>query len=917
MCSYTCAHGAHTDLIESPLLTTAVAPVCQKTQEFLVHKVHGCGAVGEATVDQEQMRVAVGDVVCNDTVVGHEVEHVVESMDGVEVEDISDEMERWERVENEDAEDLVPEMEHVVESVDGVEVEDISDEMGRWERVENEDAEDLVPEMNDASEVKAQDIEVPEAKHGTGVVHEVDEGRVGSQVDGDAEEMNEGASKCGCARLKHAVAEELASKMFQATRQSPMGQVPLSQLVQKRGVYNIRKAPASVLKSMLSQVHCRAESVQFSLNGQNSMQVRTKLRKQLASELAKGTHGLAFGALHGVDDRPRADEIEKMVASFPGIDRVDWDAAPVPSGLDVGLWQAWHARHCDACTELEIDRDCYFRLVHHFLRTGFEPTEREECDVSTAVPPCRAYVDLWREEETGCKTAFDKWRTGCEGLMSPVTDVRPPLFFPLLPVVREKDRWLFVNEQVMYKIRLCMDLKSGGLNDMYEDWLFRYLGIDNVAAKVQQGDWLAAIDISRFYLRLPAGRRLRSRLWFQDPSSYARNSHDNQRRATRKLRFRQLQAVAFGLKPAPAWASVVSAELARILESFGVSVAGVYIDDLLIRARSKEELERMIKICETVCAALGLDLNDKTVGPCAPSEGIKYLGLIIRTDNCSFSACPKQCAYAADKISAFLKRGSITLKELESVAGTLTWISYAMISGRPRRNELYRAISKLKKSGAKSVSMRGGLRRQLSWWLHKLQGSAETSSFFWNKQPDTPAMVSDASGEDGWGVCTQGYHIVGHWPEHWKQSKGPGVPSMLVKEMVPPVIAILLFAAHMRGKVFCAGLDNAGVAFVVNSLSSGCSQALQLLRPLADVLATNHVSLLAGHAHRVHNKHTDALSHALNGLLWSQVAESAPVSRKNRDELHFAVLDIHRKQCMLATISIARCIDPSVSDAGR
>lgn len=99
-------------------------------------------------------------------------------------------------------------------------------------------------------------------------------------------------------------------------------------------------------------------------------------------------------------------------------------------------------------------------------------------------------------------------------------------------------------------------------------------------------------------------------------------------------------AVAFELKPAPApaYASVVvvSAELARILESFGVSVAGVYIDDLLIRARSKEELQTMIDTCHAVCKALGVDLNDKTVGPCSPEEDIKYLGLIIHTDKCTF-----------------------------------------------------------------------------------------------------------------------------------------------------------------------------------------------------------------------------------------------------------------------------------------
>ena len=126
----------------------------------------------------------------------------------------------------------------------------------------------------------------------------------------------------------------------------------------------------------------------------------------------------------------------------------------------------------------------------------------------------------------------------------------------------------------------------------------------------------------------------------------------------KRLRFRQLLAVAFGLKPAPAYASVVSAELIRILESFGVSVAGVYIDDLLIRARSKEAREGMLATCHIVCKSLGLDLNGKTIGPCSPEEGI-HLGLIIHSDSCSCSACSMQCAYARDRIAALVKRGRV------------------------------------------------------------------------------------------------------------------------------------------------------------------------------------------------------------------------------------------------------------------
>ena len=178
-------------------------------------------------------------------------------------------------------------------------------------------------------------------------------------------------------------------------------------------------------------------------------------------------------------------------------------------------------------------------------------------------------------------------------------------------------------------------------------------------------------------------------------------------------------------------------------------------------------------------------------------------------------------------------------------------------------------------------------------------------------------MVSDASGEDGWGVCTQGYHIVGHWPKHWKQSAGKNVPHMLYKELVPPSVAVLLLAKHMCRKVLCCALDNAGVAYVLNALPSGCLRSLQLLRPVADTLAANHVGLIAGHAHRAKNTHTDELSHALNDSLWSQVFASARVSRKGHDELHFAILDIRRQECMLATVSFGRSISPLASDVER
>ena len=148
---------------------------------------------------------------------------------------------------------------------------------------------------------------------------------------------------------------------------------------------------------------------------------------------------------------------------------VNWDAPPVESGINATLWKSLHARHCGKCSELTIDDDCYFRLVHHFLRTGFEPAMEEGTSLSDITPSRRAYVNKWRKEQVRCERAFKKWLKKMSNLVSEPTDTQPKVFFPLLPVVKEKDKWRYTRFATDYKVRLYMDLANGDMNDRFKD----------------------------------------------------------------------------------------------------------------------------------------------------------------------------------------------------------------------------------------------------------------------------------------------------------------------------------------------------------------------------------------------------------------------------------------------------------------
>ena len=671
-----------------------------------------------------------------------------------------------------------------------------------------------------------------------------------------------------------------------------------------RGVYNWRRASFAVIQAMLILVQCTNVVAEIPLAGRSSVHIRTELRSRLAASLAKGERAVAFAKECGFQHKPRADDPEAMINAFPGKDSIDWGADPVKSGLNTELWKFWHARHCPKCTQEQVHDQCYFKTLLHFLRCGFNMPVSKGCSACDAQPSKMAYVDKWREEEARCVKAFEKWKAESSGLMSEPVRERPKAVFPLLPVVRAKDAWRHSLNGVEYKVRLCMDFKNGGLNDMLDDWDFCYWGLESVAETVKKGDWLASIDISRFYLRLPAGRRLREMQWFQDPASYGVNTDANERMCDKRRAFRQLQSVAFGWKSAPAYASSVSAELKRILESFGVSVAGVYLDDFLIRGSTRQECLRNRDTAIRILTALGLPPNDKGQGPCAPEEGIVFLGVRIRTSDCSMTVTEEHRQYAVARLTSLLNKKSASLKELESVCGILSWIAQVFIPGRPRRDALYLAIHRAKAKAGAATPIRGHLKRQLEWWCHAMQSRAfKPSSHFWDEQPDIPLMCSDASGEDGWGACACGVHVVGNWPDEWKQSAGASAPSMLFKELVPIVIMILLLGSQCKGKVFAAATDNAGVAFVLNSMSCRCPYSLALLRPLADTLAKHHLGLLAGHAHREFNAHADELSHALSDTMWRNVCTQAQRRKTSRMEFQFVVHDTATNEAFAASMS--------------
>ena len=412
----------------------------------------------------------------------------------------------------------------------------------------------------------------------------------------------------------------------QATTQDDIQRLHLRELLKHKQVSHVRHAVRDVRTKMDAFNTCSHGKMQLDLRGTTAKQIQKDLRAQLVEDLMEGSDEAAFVCKQlGIDSVPRADQLELMIAAMPGRAKLVFEGPVAKSGLNLHEWRAGHATHCKkGCTASKIDDECYFRVVHHFLLRGYEPALNpgETWDQFKKQYP--AYVDVWREDEDRCRKAWEKWKENSADLLSEPVEEEPRFSVPILPATRSKHRWRFLHHGIPYKVRLCLDLKASKVNGATGDWKFRYRGLDDIAANLQHGDWLASVDISRFYLRLPAGPNLRSVQWVQDPDSYAFTAKLNNR--SKRRTWRQLQAIGFGLKTAPAWASVVSAELVRILKAAGVRVIGCFIDDLLIAGRTQLECQQALDKAIHTMRRLGIPANEKTVQPQSPNEGIVFLG---------------------------------------------------------------------------------------------------------------------------------------------------------------------------------------------------------------------------------------------------------------------------------------------------
>ena len=283
-----------------------------------------------------------------------------------------------------------------------------------------------------------------------------------------------------------------------------------------------------------------------------------------------------------------------------------------------------------------------------------------------------------------------------------------------------------------------------------------------------------------------------------------------------------------------------------------------YVDDFLCVGSTHRErvpCHKMVQALRDVCTELGVPLaKEKSEGP---TTCLTFLGLELDSVKMQVRVPLEKIQEIKREIHKTRSTKSATIRKIQSLVGKLNFVCRAV---RPGRAFLRRLIDMTKGQtrGDKQVVLSEGAKEDLGVWLEFLEGYNGVSVIpqeGWLNDEDID-LYTDASGEIGYGGYLNGKWFNGKWPSH----DIIRTTSIAWKEMIPIVIALMVWGEELSDKRIVLHTDNMAVKCAVNKQTSPCPQIMALLRKLVITCLVRNISIKAVHVPTQDNGIADSLS---------------------------------------------------------
>jgi hypothetical protein len=408
------------------------------------------------------------------------------------------------------------------------------------------------------------------------------------------------------------------------------------------------------------------------------------------------------------------------------------------------------------------------------------------------------------------------------------------------------------------KWRLILDLSSPqghSVNDGIDQAMsaIAYPSVDVAAQlilQMGQGALLSKVDIKEAYRIVPVHRQDWHLLGMKWNKQYYVDTH-----------------LPFGLRSAPKIFSAIADALQWILTQHGSPTSIHYLDDYLFIEPPGSQGKALATVTPLL-QALGVPTAPNKME--GPSTRLTFLGIELDSVNLTAQLPADKLARLVLTLHEWGDRKRCTKRELLSLIGILQHAATVVRFGRA----FVRALIDLAKSADAlhhHIHLFRDCRADLLWW--------ESFAPQWNGQcflapailmQPSSTVTSDASGTWGCGGIYQEQWFQFTWSKDWHPVH------ITAKELVPIVLAAILWGNKWQGQAVLFQCDNQAVVHCIKAHTSKDPLVMQLLRCLFMLAATHNFYPLATHIAGIDNGPADALSRDMLSTFHHQVPLANP-----------------------------------------
>ena len=377
--------------------------------------------------------------------------------------------------------------------------------------------------------------------------------------------------------------------------------------------------------------------------------------------------------------------------------------------------------------------------------------------------------------------------------------------------------------------------------------LFQYGSIDDLAAFIEPGWWLATADVEAYYHRFPLAllwRFLFGFIWGLAYFFYC--------------------VVPFGFGPAPYYTSGWSAECYHWVRHARIP-ASVYMDDWATGGATREEALDRLRAIKDLLEPCGFLFNATKDGL---GQRLEFLGVLFGTIAMTLSFAPEKATILLAVLRAHhstLSAGSnLPHAEARTIADKLAWYAQVLQAGR-LHTRLYIVFgSRL------SSPLRARLLFDTAWWIDVLLQWSEARNApqqfpllathtFRTDPHRIHVVVSDASGPDGFGYFFG--PISSNTPEfrafRWDATY------FFVNSHSSELTALLHFLERtdVRSCLLLWVSDSQSAVYGVNNGTCRPEEGLAVLARILTLCDSHGIVLIAFWVPRESNRISDYLSH--------------------------------------------------------